>query len=203
MALQPLHGARAAPAHILDVGPAMPQTLAFFERFNCRVHVADLLDCGIVAHQHHLDEQALTARFADALSMVNAPLDICLLWDFPNHLAPPAVQAFNRVLHSFIKPETLAHGFCSVKQTRPTMRHRYAILKADEILRQEDAAIPPGAHPYSQQQLVKALRTFIFERGALRSEGRVEILLRTASPSTDPPAFLAKDPRPLSAAHRR
>ena len=180
MVLQALHG--PGPKSVLDVGPAMPQTFAFFSGFDCRLHVADLLDAGIVAHQHHLDEQELAARFAEALFMIDEPLDICLLWDFPNHLALPAAQAFNRVLRRFIKPQTLAHGFCSVKRTRPTMRHRYAILKPEEILRQEDAAIPPAAHPYPQKQLVDALCAFAFERGALRDEGRVEIMLRAATP---------------------
>ena len=180
MVLQPLRA--PTRTNILDVGPAMPQTLAFFSGFNCRLHVADLLDAGIVAHQHHLNEQELAAHFARALFMIDAPLDICLLWDFPNHLALPAAQAFNRVLRRFIKPETLAHGFCSVKRTRPTMRHRYAILRPNEVLRQEDAGIPPAAHPYPQKQLVDALCGFAFERGALRDEGRVEIMLRSATP---------------------
>ena len=176
MALEPLRGRR--PVNILDVGPAMVQTLAFFSSFECRLHVADMLDSSIVAHQHQLDQKALTARFAEALFMVEAPLDICLLWDFPNHLAPPAASAFNSVLRRFVKPGAWAHGFCSVKRTRPTMRHRHAILKPDQILRREDTSIPPAAYPYSQKQLLEALGIFSFERGALRSEGRVEVVLR-------------------------
>ncbi len=166
--------------HILDVGPAVPQTLDFLSGFKCRLHIADLLRNPSAAQSPRPSPKALAAHFAQSLSMIDAPLDICLLWEFPNHLSLDEVRIFNDVLGRFLKAETLAHGYCSLKQTRPMMRHWYGIRKTDEVVRLEDGALEPAAHAHSQQQLVGAMNAFEMERGTLRSEGRVEVILRTA-----------------------
>ena len=164
-------------ASILDIGPATPQTLAFCSSLKCRLHIADLQNSTIMEQQHSLDESALVDYFTKALFMLDDPVDVCLLWDFPNHLTVSALQAFNSALSGFIKPDTLAHAFCSVKRAQPLMQHRYAILKADRILRCVDPALRPAAHPHPQRQLENALAAFQVERGALRGSGRVEVML--------------------------
>lgn len=166
--------------HVLDVGPAVPQTLDFLSGFKCRLHIADLLHNLSAAQSPRPSPKALAAHFAESLSMIDAPLDICLLWELPNHLSLDEVRIFNDVLGRYLKAETLAHGYCSLKQTRPVMRHWYGINETDEVVRLEDSALEPAAHAHSQQQLVGAMNAFEVERGALRSEGRVEVILRTA-----------------------
>lgn len=179
-ALLPLVFARLEPrqrAAILDVGPATPQTLAFCSSLKCRLHIADLHDSSIVEDQHSLDQDTLANYFSKALFMIDGPIDICLLWDFPNRLTATALEAFNCVLSRFIKPTTMAHAFCSVKQVQPLMQHRHAILEAGQILRRPDPSLKPAAHPHTQKQLESALSAFQVERGALRKGGRVELML--------------------------
>ncbi len=164
-------------AAILDVGPATPQTLAFCSSLKCRLHIADLHNSSIVEDQYSLDQDALANYFTKALFMIDGPLDICLLWDFPNRLTVATLKAFNSVLSRFIKPTTLAHAFCSVKRVQPLMQHRYAVLKANQILRRIDPDLKPAAHPHTQKELENALGAFQVERGALRVGGRVEVTL--------------------------
>lgn len=171
--------------HILDVGPAVPQTVDFLSGFKCRLHIADLLHGKSAAQPPGPEPKALAARFAASLSMIDAPLDICLLWELPNHLSLDEMRIFNGVLSRYLKADTLAHGFCSFKLTQLEMRHWYGIVGTDSVVRLEDIALKPAAHTHSQQQLVDAMSAFELERGALRSGGRVEVLLRTAQPGAN------------------
>ena len=166
--------------HILDVGPAVSQTLDFLSSFKCRLHIADLLRDKSAMQSPRLERKALAAHFAESLSMIDSPLDICLLWELPNHLSLDEMRIFNNVLSRYVKADTLAHGFCCFKLSRLEMRHWYGIIRMDEFVRREDVALKPAAHAHSQQQLVDAMSAFELERGALRSGGRVEVLLRTA-----------------------
>lgn len=166
--------------HILDVGPAVPQTLDFLSSFKCRLHVADLLRDKSAAQPRRLEPKALAAHFAESLSMIDSPLDICLLWELPNHLSLDEMRIFNNALSRYVKDDTLAHGYCSFKQAHLEMRHWYGIIGAGEVVRLQDVTLKPAAHAHSQQQLVNAMSAFELERGALRSGGRVEVLLRTA-----------------------
>lgn len=173
--------------HILDVGPAVPQTVDFLSSFKCRLHIADLLHGKSAAQPPELEPKALAARFAESLSMIDAPLDICLLWELPNHLSLDEMRIFNKALSRYLKADTLAHGFCSFKLTHMEMRHWYGIIETDAVVRLEDVALKPAAHAHSQQQLVDAMSAFELERGALRSGGRVEVLLRTAEAGAPKP----------------
>ena len=189
--------------NILDVGPAMPQTVEFFNSMRCRLHLADLFDNTIIEQQLRLDEDALAVRFADALWMLDGPLHACLLWDFPNYLAPPALEAFNRALSPWVTPHTRAHAFCAVKRSAPLMQHRYSILSANEVVQMAAPERPPARYPHPWRRLAKALPLFDVARGALRAEGIVEVILRgVAQPSTAAPLLTGQDakdvhPRPL------
>ena len=163
--------------NVLDVGPAMPQTIEFLNSTRCRVHIADLFDSTIIEQQHHLDHETLTARFAEALWMLDEPLHACLLWDFPNYLTQPALEALNQALSPWVTDRTRAHAFCAVKRSAPLMQHQYSIRSANEIVQKAAPERPPAAHPHPWRRLVGALSLFDVDRGALRAGGLVEVIL--------------------------
>lgn len=174
--------------NVLDVGPAMPRTIEFLNSMRCRVHIADLFDSTIIEQQQHLDPEALTARFAEALWMLDGPLHACLLWDFPNYLAPPALEALNRALSPWVTDRTRAHAFCAVKRAAPLMQHQYSIRSANEVIQKAIPERPPAEFPHPWRRLVSALDLFDVDRGALRAGGLVEVILHgTAQQSTEPP----------------
>ena len=202
---------RSAPGrmNVLDVGSAMPRTIEFLNSMRCRMHIADLFDSTIIEQQQHLDQTALTARFAEALWMLDEPLDACLLWDFPNYLTPPALEALNRALSPWVNAHTRAHAFCAFKRSAPLMQHQYSIRNANEIVQQAAPERSQAAHPHPWRRLVGALSLFDVDRGALRAGGLVEVILHgTARQSAEPPLRIkekAKDIplRPLTDAGQR
>lgn len=174
--------------NVLDVGPAMPRTIEFLNAMRCRVHIADLFDSTLIEQQQHLDPDALTDRFTEALWMLDGPLHACLLWDFPNYLAPPALEALNRALSPWVTADTRAHAFCAVKRAAPLMQHQYSILSASEIVQKAAPERPPADYPHPWRRLVGALDLFDVDRGALRAGGLVEVILHgTAQQSAEPP----------------
>jgi len=174
--------------NVLDVGPAMPPTIEFLSSMRCRLHIADLFDSTIIEQQHHLDQDALTAHFAEALWMLDEPLHACLLWDFPNYLTPPALEALNQALSPWVTDHTRAHAFCAVKRSAPLMQHQYSIRSANEIVQEAAPERPPAAHPHPWRRLVGALNLFDVDRGALRAGGLVEVILHgTSQQSAEPP----------------
>ena len=174
--------------NVLDVGPAMPQTIEFLNATRCRMHIADLFDSTIIEQQHSLDQDALTARFAEALWMLDGPLHACLLWDFPNYLTPEALEAFNRALSPWVTPHTRGHAFCAVKRSAPHMQHQYAIRSATEVVQAAAPERPPAAYPHPWRRLVSALDLFDVARGALRAGGLVEVILKSVAQQTAQPA---------------
>ena len=174
--------------NVLDVGPAMPRTIEFFTSKGCRVHIADLFSGSIIEQQQHLDQDALTARFEEALWMVDEPLQACLLWDFPNYLAPAALEALNRALRPWVTPGTRAHAFAALKRSAPLMQHQYDILSANEVIQTSAQQRTPAPYPHSWQRLDDTLDLFDIDRGALRTGGLVEVILQGASrQSAQPP----------------
>ena len=174
--------------NVLDVGPAMPGTIEVLNSTRCRIYIADLFDSAIIEQQHNLDQDALTARFAEALWMLDGPLHVCLLWDFPNHLTPEALEAFNRALSPWVTPRTRAHAFCAVKRSAPHMQHHYAIRSANEVVQTAAPECPAAAYPHPWRRLVSALDLFDVARGALRAGGLVEVILQSvAQQAAQPP----------------
>ena len=166
--------------HILDVGPAAAETFSFLGNMDCacRLHVADLIASQLIQDQYVLQEDALVRAFQRTLDRVHEPLDVALLWDLPNYLTASALSAFGRALAPHLNPGAWVHGFCVVKSLSPTMRHRYGILQAGRVVRVDTPSAPPAKHPQLRSTLVRAMPFLDMVRGALRSEGRMEVLLR-------------------------
>ena len=183
--------------NVLDVGRIAPRTVEFLKSKRCRMYIADLFDGPIIEQQRHLDQDALTARFAEALWMLDEPLHVCLLWDFPNYLALPALEALNQALSPWVSAHTKAHAFCAVKRSAPLMQHQYGILSANEVVQTAAPERPPAAYPHPWRRLGRALDSFEVARGALRAGGLVEVILQgVARQSAKPPMRASRQSGP-------
>ncbi len=172
--------------NVLNVGPAVPETVELLHAGGCRLSIADLFEAGIIERQRHLDPISLTALFKEALWMVDGPLHVCLLWDFLNYLSPSALGAFNQALKPWISRHTRAHAFCAAKRSAPLMQHRYGIVSADHILRTRMLERPQADPPAPWRHVIGQLKLFEAVKGTLRTGGVVELTLQgTESQSTE------------------
>ena len=161
---------------VLDVGPALPETVEFFANGPCSLHIADLFG----ALPLHPEEAGFAYReqWRDVLPLsAGTRFDICLFWDLFNYLSLPAASALLQVLRPHLHPETRGHAFGVHKRGMPEDARIYGIGSADRLTLRPRRHPLPGYAPMPQAQLQAVLADFRFERSVLLADGRLEIVL--------------------------
>lgn len=170
---------------VLNIGPALPETVAFFSGFRCRLYFADLfseLPLEIPEELIACPEDFLAETFRESLDLPpGAEVDVVLFWDLFNFLDTKAVTALVEVLRPHLHDQSRGHAF-SVHNTRtPQSGHMYGINSADELLLRQRPSPLPGYAPHNQSQLKTLLRGLRVERSLLLPDSRLELLLHTVN----------------------
>lgn len=165
---------------VLEIGPALPETVDFFSQFKCRLHFVDLFNEDFLREeQSSLSEKELRHRFEKLLQFPEGTqLDICLLWDFLSFLDDTALRAFNSALRPLIHPDTRAHGFGVHHMAIKRENIQYGILDRETLSVRSRLGKPMPYHPHSQIEMHEMLNCFDFERGLLLPNGKLEMLLK-------------------------
>ena len=164
---------------VLEIGPALPETVAFFSPFRCRLHFVDLYgDPFLREHQGDFSEKELRHCFEERLRFPEgSKLDICLFGDFLSFLNDRALRAFNSALRPWIHPKTRAHGF-GVHHMAVKLEHQqYGIIDNHTLSIRSRPGGKMPYHPHSQVEMAEMLNCFAFERGLLLPSGKLEMLL--------------------------
>ena len=172
-----LQRAEGEQVTILDVGPALPETVEFFASGPCSLHIADLFrDLPLQPEEAGF---AYQEQFRDLLPLPRGRrFDICLFWDLFNYLSPQAVNALMGVLRPHLHPETRGHAFCVHKRGAPEDARIHGIASSDTLTLRPRPQPLPGYAPMPQAQLQAVLADFRFERSVLLADSRLELLLR-------------------------
>jgi hypothetical protein len=170
---------------VLNIGPALPETVTFFSGFRCRLYFADLfseLPLEVPEDMAGSPGDYLEQAFREALALpAGTTIDICLFWDLFNFLDADALTALLNVLRPHLHGGSAAHGF-SVHNTRtPQGGYLYGINSIDELNLRRRREPLPGYAPHSQSQLKALLRGLRVERSLLLPDSRLELLLHTVS----------------------
>ena len=156
--------------NIFDAGPVEPQSIDFFRRYRCRIHVANLLNPAFPAHGV---ESA--PEFFKTVGRVR--FDVCFLWDYLNYPDNEALAEFISILADHVHEKTRLYVIGAYSAKVPLRAYRYAISDIDKV-----AIRPAGGNvpqPRSQSDILKAMRRYAVQRAALRRDNRLELLLRT------------------------
>jgi len=164
---------------VLDVGPALPETVAFFADTPCKLHVADLFAelPFSVADDDPAPDNRNRLRALLALPP-GSRLDICLFWDLFNYLPAPIISVLLDVLRPHLHPGTRAHAFGVHKRGAPEDARIHGIRSVDTLTLRPRRQPLPGYAPLPQAQLQALLADFRFERSVLLADSRLELLLR-------------------------
>lgn len=164
---------------VLDIGTALPETVDFFASRTCRLHFVDLYCEPFVAGQSDLSETELQRAFERQLRFpTGTRIDVCLLWDFLSYLDDPALRAFNAALRPWLGPGTRAYGFGAHHLAIRLAHCRYGVEDSETLTVRERSGRQLGFHPHSQIEMHELFDAFVFERGLLLADGRLEMLLR-------------------------
>lgn len=162
---------------VLHIGAALPETVAFFSAYRCKLHFVDLFaELPLVAHAE--DGPSLQQQFAELLPPGGTRLDICLFWDLFNYLSSEAIGAFLGRLRPCLHSASLAHGFAVHNVKSPQGDQLYGIRQSDAFSVRHREQPLPGYAPHNQGQLKSLLNCFTFDRTVLLPDSRLELLLR-------------------------
>lgn len=165
---------------VLEIGPALPETVDFFSQFRCRLYFIDLYNEPFLRdRQAELSETELRHAFEQRLSFRKGTrLDICLFGDFLSFLDDRALRAFNSALRPWIHEGTRAHGF-GVHHLAVKLEHQqYGIIDNETLSVRSRHTDSMPYHPHSQVEMADMLNCFAFERGLLLPSGKLEMVLK-------------------------
>lgn len=184
--IQPVDG---KPLRVLDLGPASAATVAFFSQFRCSLHFADLAVAALHPPVRTQDEEELDARSVEAelaghfRALLDLPkgsvFDICLFWDYLNHLSDAEVRAFSLALQPHLHSSSRGHGFAVLNRNAQLYHQSYGVLADNLLVVNAVNKVSLLACPHSQSGLNNLLVGMEVNRSVLRTDGRLEVLMRT------------------------
>lgn len=165
---------------VLEIGPALPETVDFFSQFKCRLHFVDLFSEAFVREQQaRLSEKELRHAFEEHFRFpADTRIDICLLWDFLCYLDDAALKAFNSALKPWIHPASKVHGFGAHHLAIRVENIQYGIVDQETLSIRKRQTAQMSCYPHSQIEMHEMLSSLDFERGLLLPEGKLEMLLK-------------------------
>jgi len=162
---------------VLDIGPAMPETVNFLSHYRCKLFCADLFsELPIVAGEE--GEPSISERLDSALAYpAHSRFDICLFWNIFNYLSTDAIAALLHKLRPNLHRRSMAHGFAMHNVNTAQGDHVYGVIDKESLAVRHRGKPLPGYAPHGQTQLKHQLGCFNFERTVLLSDSRLEFVL--------------------------
>ena len=167
---------------ILEIGPALPETIEFFSQFKCRLHFAAMYTDPILQMQSgDYTEAELAEHFTRSFDFPKGTrFDLCLFWDFLNYLDDKALRAFNTSIRPYLHRSTRAHVFTVRTLNTAFSNQQYGIDQAHMFSIRPRTGKQDRTYPHTQAILVNLLSNFDIDQGMLLPDGRLEVLM-TAS----------------------
>lgn len=166
---------------ILDLGRALPETVHFFSRFRCKIHLVDVyseLQAGRL--DSSVSGKTLQRQFQELFAFEPATrLDICLLWDLPHYFNEKQLRAFSRALWPWLHAGSKAHGFGVHSAATILLNREYGIIDNQTLSVRRRAAAQLKNSPHPQSFMKEWLTCFASASGILLPDGKVETLMHS------------------------
>jgi hypothetical protein len=164
---------------VLELGRALPETIASFAGRPVRIQVVDLYDELASGRFDEVPENSTWERQFQKLFHFEpgTRIDLCLLWDLPHYLDEKRLRAFSRALWPWLTPASLAHGFGVRSAGTSLLNREYGIRDrhAISVRPRRSPQLPCKPHPPAFMN--EWLSCFSTGRGVLLPDGKVETLM--------------------------
>jgi len=167
---------------VLEIGPALPETVEFFSQFKCRVHFSAMYSDPVLQMQAgEYSEAELVDHLKHSFGFQKGTrFDLCLFWDFLNYLDDKTLRAFNTAIQPYLHKTTRAHAFTVRTLDTSFSNQQYGIEEAHMFSIRPGKGTQARKFPKTQAILVNLLSSFDIDQGMLLPDGRLEVLM-TAS----------------------
>lgn len=164
---------------VLEIGPAVPETINYFSQFKCRLHFAAMYTDPVLQMQAG---ESTEAELADHIQKSfgfpkDTRFDLCLFWDFLNYLDDKALRAFNTAINPYLQKTTRAHAFTVRTLDTSFANQQYGIEQAHMFSIRPRPGTQARPFPHTQAILVNLLSSFDIDQGMLLPDGRLEVLM--------------------------
>ena len=168
---------------VLEIGPALPETIKFFSQYKCRLHFAAMYTDPVLQMQlGEYSEAELAEHIGKTFGFPKGTrFDLCLFWDFLNYLDDKALRAFNTAIKPYLNKTTRAHAFTVRTLNTTFANQQYGIEQAHMFSIRPRGGKQLRTTPHTQAILVNLLSSFDIDQGMLLPDGRLEVLM-TACP---------------------
>lgn len=168
---------------VLNVGPALSETVNFFSGYRCKLYFADLYpELPLHTEEENGEDTGpeLERRLEEALQLPDeVQFDIVFLWDVLNFMSSDAIDALMDKLRPHLHPKSRAHCFAVHSSQIPIADHYHGIVDEEHLSVRKRPQAPPDYQPHPQGELVSMLNFFQVDRSVLMPDRRVELLLNT------------------------
>lgn len=172
---------------VLDLGPARAATVKLFNRFHCRLDIADLATG--LAELNSREDPGVLRELAEAMlpARGNEATDVVLCWDLLNYLQRPALARVMDCIVARARSGTLVHALIVYSSKRmPTQPGIYMPCDnpGDDSGNIDRLAILPAtgeereSPQYTPDDLRRCMQGYHIERAVLLGNGMQEFLFR-------------------------
>jgi len=167
---------------VLEIGPALPETIEFFSQFKCRLHFAAMYTDPVLQMQSgEYTEAELAEHISQSFGFPEDTFfDLCLFWDFLNYLDDKALRAFNTAIRPYLHKSTRAHAFTVRTLNTSFSNQQYGINEAHMFSIRPRTGKQARTTPHTQAILVNLLSSFDIDQGMLLPDGRLEVLMTSS-----------------------
>lgn len=167
---------------VLNLGPALPESVAFFSDYRCRLHIADLfpeLPFSVVQEDESDIGEILGQRLDEALCLPgDIRFDMIFFWDVLNFMSAEAITVLTEKLKPHLHARTRAHCFAVHSSQTPAAMESYGIADHQHLSVRHRSQVPPDYQPHPQGKLLTLLRYFAVDSSVLMRDRRIELLLK-------------------------
>lgn len=169
---------------VLNLGPALPESVAFFSDFRCRLHIADLFpelpfSTGPDDSSETEAREILDRRLDQALCLPpETRFDMIFFWDVLNFMSAEAITVLREKLKPHLHARSRAHCFAVHGSQTPAAMESYGIADHQHLSVRHRGQVPPDYQPHPQGELVSLLRYFAVDSSVLMRDRRIELLLK-------------------------
>jgi hypothetical protein len=165
---------------VLDLGPALTETVSAFSGLHCRIDIVDLAD-DLDALNGHVEESE-RQEFAESLVAArrDEPADLVLCWDLLNYLERPALKTLMRCVADRARPGAWVHALMAYAASEMPSRPNHYLPTEDHTLCVVARTTELRAAPrYTMGDLARYMPSYRKDRVILLRNGMQEFLFRT------------------------
>jgi hypothetical protein len=164
---------------VLEIGPALPETIRFFSDYKCRLQFAAMYTDPVLQMQRgEFTETELAEHLTQSFGFQKGTrFDLCLFWDFLNYLDDKALRAFNTAIKPYLHKTARAHAFTVRTLDTSFPNQQYGIEQAHMFSIRRRPGTQARTTPHTQAILVNLLSNFDIDQGMLLPDGRIEVLM--------------------------